>query len=231
MNEQINKYIESKALAWSETTLKSEQSRLNKISHLLQLAAPELHKALQSLYAPYTVVTTMQRIASFKAWQGDNSYQEYIKNAARLFKGQYNRKRVGITFEEARARIDALSSPAVKQAAILMLTSGLRVHEALKYDGNGLVSGKGSKIRRVFSTITVKNHDITYLQVYRALKEVGLKPHDLRKLAATKLAASGFKEADLLEVMGWSNIQTAGYYLQPMLESEMDEKIKQALGA
>lgn len=230
MKEQIQKYIESKTNAWAATTLKSEYSRLIAAIPYLTLPAPLLHAELVKIHAPYTVLTTLQRIAKFKDWQGDFSYTAFIKNSAQLFRGKYQRKRVGITFEEARNRLNQIENEGVKKAALLMLTSGLRVHEALKYDGSGSVIGKGSKPRRVYSNITFLGENVKYGQIYRALKAVGLRPHDLRKLAATKLASSGFKEADLLEVMGWSNIQTASYYLQPMLESELSTKLKGALG-
>lgn len=229
MKTLIKQYIESKSLAWSPNTLRSEQHRLSAVADLLSLDAAEFYKSVNKLYKPYSVRTLMQRAAKFKEYHNDTSYSDFIHTNARLFKNVYTKKIVNFTFEEAKRRVNNIENMAAKEAAMLMLTTGMRVHEALKYDGSGKVVGKGAKERVVFSSNTVSQY-ITYSEVYRQLKAVGLKPHDLRKLAATELARAGFKEADLMAVMGWSNIQTASNYLQPMQQADMQIKIQGVLG-
>jgi integrase len=194
----------------------------------LSLPAAEFFSQLQSVYKPYALKTTMIRAADFKAWQGDDSYKQFMKTNARLFKNAYEKKLVGLTYEQAREKITLITGKEEREAAMLMLTTGMRVHEALKYDGSGKVIGKGAKQRNIYSNAIVSG-DTNYDSVYRELKKVGLKPHDLRKLAATQLAKAGFKEADLMAVMGWSNIQTASNYLQPMQEASMAAKLQEAL--
>lgn len=228
MKLQIQNYIESKVNAWSETTLRSEFNRLKAVTPYLHLPADEFYNALKSQYSPYSLKTLMLRASKFKEFYGDYTYKAFMQTNARLFKYVYISKPVNSTFEAARTKIALIQDPEVRKIASLMLSTGMRIHEALKYDGSGQVIGKGGKPRRIYSRETASSQ-LTYLQVYRAMKLVGLKPHDLRKLAASKLAASGLAEADLMEVMGWSSIQTASRYLQPMLEDKLKHKVMEAL--
>lgn len=228
MKTKIDTYLQSKALAWSPSTLRSERHRLTAVAAWMSLPAAEFFSQLQTKYKPYAVKTTMLRAAECLAFHGDNSYKEFMQVNARLFKNCYERKLVGMTFEQAKKRIEKITNEQARQAAKLMLTTGMRVHEALKYDGSGKVIGKGDRMRAIFSTERISG-ETNYASIYKELKKVGLKPHDLRKLAATQLAKAGFKEADLMAVMGWSNIQTASNYLQPMLAADMAAKLQEVL--
>ena len=224
----ITTYIQSKVNAWSATTLRSEHNRLMAVSPYIDLPADVFYNTLKPKYSPYSLKILMLRMSKFKEFQGDYSYKTFLENNARLFKYAYTFKPVGITFEDVRKRIESISDPAVQQIAKLMLSTGMRVHEALKYDGSGQIIGKGGKPRKVYSNLTAPTN-VTYSHVYRELRAVGIKPHDLRKLAASRLAASGLAEADLMEVMGWNNIQTASKYLQPLLEDKLKHKVMEAL--
>lgn len=231
--EQVQQYIDSKALAWSPATQRSELARLRKVLPLLQASPLASYQALKPLYSPYTLKTLFIRLSELSAFvDGDTAgYKPFIKSHANLFKNAYTKTKVPFTFEQALRLIEELVDGAEQQAAKLMLTTGLRAHEALKYDGSGSIIGKGAKKRPVFTTehATI-NGSTNYFRVYRSLAKVGLKPHDLRKLAATKLAASGeVNEADLLEVMGWSSLQTAVNYLQPAREEALNEKVTRLL--
>jgi integrase len=54
------------------------------------------------------------------------------------------------------------------------------------------------------------------------LNKVGLKPHTLRKLCASKLARQDkIKEQDLLKVFGWASMETASIYLQAKNNEEL----------
>lgn len=228
MNTEITSYIQSKANAWSASTLRSEHNRLLAVSCSLSLTAEAFYLRYKSVYTPYSLKTLMIRVSKFKEFQGDFSYKAFMQSNARLFRYVYTFKAVGITYEDALSKIKTIEHPETRQIAILMLTTGMRIHEALKYDGSGTIIGKGGKPRRVFSA-TAAPKNLTYIQVYRELTRIGLKPHDLRKLAASKLAVSGLSEADLMEVMGWNNIQTASKYLQPLLEDRLKRKVQEAL--
>lgn len=230
--EQIEAYIESKKYAWSPTTLKSERARLMAISYMLSFPPHHFYEQLVSQdYKPYTIKTTMQRVAEYKAFTGDSSFKTFIKDHARLFRNSYTKVKVPMTFEVAAHKLAGLQNEVIRNIASLMLQTGMRVHEALKYDGSGRVVGKGGKLRPVYTSRAYSNpgRSCTYQHVYRALQNVGLKPHDLRKLAATRLAESGFKEADLMEVMGWNSIQTASSYLQPTSEALLKERVQGVL--
>ena len=66
---------------------------------------------------------------------------------------------------------------------------------------------------------------MSYSTLWRELKKVGLKPHDLRKIAGSKFVELGLNEYDLLKVMGWNNIETAKSYIAP----KNSEKIRNTL--
>lgn len=229
--EQVQNYISSKALAWSPSTQRSELARLRKVLPSLQASPLATYQVLQPLYSPYTLKTLFIRLSEFMQFiDGDAlKYKEFTRSHSNLFKNAYTKKQVGVTYDEALTLIDQALTGPEQQAAKLMLFTGLRIHEALKYDGTGTVIGKGAKLRPVFSKLTI-TEQTNYFRIYRKLAKVGLKPHDLRKLAATRLAASGeLNEADLMEVMGWSNITTASNYLQPARKALLNEKVTRLL--
>ena len=230
-HETIHNYISSKALAWSPTTQRSELARLRKALPSLKSSPLETYNALKDSYKPYSLKTLFIRLSEFSQFvDGDTAgYKAFMRSHANLFKNAYSRKQVSVTYEEALVLIEEALTGPEQQAAKLMLSTGLRIHEALKYDGSGSVVGKGAKLRPVFSALTITS-ETSYFRIYRKLAKVGLKPHDLRKLAATRLAASGeLNEADLMEVMGWSNITTASNYLQPARKAALNEKVMRLL--
>lgn len=231
--EQVQQYIDSKALAWAPSTQRSELARLQKALPALSTSPLASYQALKPLYSPYSLKTLFIRLSELSEFVDKDKakYKEFIRSHANLFKNAYTRQKVKFTFEQALALIQEVLKGPEQQAAKLMLSSGLRVHEALKYDGSGSIIGKGAKKRSVFTTEcgTIQG-STNYYRVYRSLAKIGLKPHDLRKLAATQLAASGeLNEADLMEVMGWSNIATASSYLQPAREAALSEKVQRLL--
>lgn len=219
---------------WAPTSIKSESSRLNKIlPYLSTTDAFILSRHLeQAGKGGYTIKTTLIRASEFLKFLGyqDNPYSRYLYSNRKQLQGVYKPERLTVTFEEARARILTIPNRDTRQLALFILHSGLRSTEALSYQqGTGFVVGKGSRERAVFNAQLAPTVKGTYLALYLALKKVGLKPHMLRKLAATKLAASGFKDADLLKVMGWTTMQTAAIYLQPAADAELAVRIKQAM--
>ena len=232
MEQAIKQYLDSKRLSWSPTTLRSEGARLYAMQSLLALDGASLYKALtEKGLKPYTIKTAFTRIAEYRAFTGDPSIKQFIKANANLFKNAYTKERLDVTIEEARERIARMESKELQQMANFLLATGLRAQEALSYDGSGTVMGKGARKRRIFNSeqAVVGPHNIKYIDLYNGLKSVGLKPHTLRKLAATALVGAGFKEADLMYVMGWNNIQTASSYLQPQKDSDIERKMKEVL--
>lgn len=188
----------------------------------------KFHELLKANYAPYTVKTMFIRTCQLKAFEGDNRYDNYMASNANAFKHVYQSKYVKYSFSEARQLVAQIRHEGARKIAELMLATGMRIHEALKYDGSGSVVGKGGKSRPIFSKVRV-DKELSETIVRRYCKEVGLCPHDLRKLAATELAKAGLSEADLLFTMGWSNIQTASRYLQPTKQDELAKKVQEVL--
>lgn len=219
MKHLIESYLESKKNAWSESTLRSERSRLTKLLQEGETAEALFNRLVEAEYKPYSIKTAFIRLSKFwaEAMPGtDNPYQSFMRLNRRLFSNAYQRVSVDLDFEEIKLRLSTIKDENLRAHCIAMLKSGVRISEAAAVE-NGLVSGKGGKIRRIYNAEGLDS-TINKDRVSRALAKLGLKPHDLRKAFATECARRGMDAPTLCLVMGWSNIQTAFYYLQPMRE-------------
>jgi len=225
MRNSIDAYIADHELSWAPSTLKSERHRLYSVEAFLDGSPLRLWESLQSL-KPYSRVTTWTRVVSFWSWlhpTEGNPYEQFRKKNARLFKHTYQPKEVGITFEDAKRLIHSIPNASDRAFALNILGSGERLSEARQSIGaeeEGRIVGKGSKGRTVFRP-GQSDYVRSRSSITRALASVGLRPHDLRKLCATRLVEAGMNEADLMKVMGWSSILTAKAYLQPKKDAEI----------
>ena len=234
IQDLITKYLDSKTNAWAPTTLKSERYRLNAV-------APHLDGNPLSLWAaisdrgPYTRVTIWTRVTDFYQWcldnghrTGPNHYRTWKEDNARQFKHAYTPRFPEISFEEARARIQKIPQEGIRNKAMELLLGGLRYTESFTFrEEDSTVVGKGSKRRVAFIPKREgASFNRTYATFLRALRKVGLTPHQLRKLAATEFARRGLREADLCKVMGWSSFATASKYIAPLKDEEIRSKIE-----
>jgi integrase len=212
MKNLIKPYLEDHETAWAPTTLKSEKSRLNKLAPHLNLSPKDLHQLLKEQgKAPYTIKTIFIRLADMEKWgKLEPKFQAYIEKHQNRFKHAYQKTEVRLSFEEASERLGALPEP-YRSMGMGLLKSGLRISEAYKVE-DGKVEGKGGKVRKVFGDIIKTS--VPRSTFSRKLKAVGLTPHTLRKLCATRLADKGATAADLCKVFGWTDIKTAYQYLQ-----------------
>lgn len=219
MKDLIEKYLEDQESAWAPTTIKSERSRLNAIADQLEKPPQDVYKYLVSIgQAPYTIKTTFIRLADMEKWAGLRPlFQNYLAKHQNRFKHAYSREDLTMTYTEASKRIETLEEPYRSQARGLLQT-GLRISESYTASG-GVVKGKGGKIRKVYGKIESIAPKSTFA---RKLKAVGLKPHSLRKLMATRLVEKGASAADLCKVLGWSSIKTAYQYLESREESKLE---------
>lgn len=219
MKELIPAYLEAKESAWAVSTWKSEKARLNSLAGSLHLSPLGLYKKLEKQgMKPYSIKTAFMRVIDLEAFAGlEPKFREFLRTHKNRFKYAYQREEVIITFEEARARIAGLAEP-YRSMATGLLTTGLRLSEAYAVK-DGKVIGKGGKPRKIFGTIGKTAPKSTFA---RKLKAIGLKPHTLRKLCATRLAEKGASAADLCKVFGWSDIRIAYQYLQ----GKSDERLQ-----
>lgn len=228
--EKIEQYLKAHELAWSSNTLRSERARLLTRAEDLERLTPQ---ALYGLLAKeglssYSIKTTFIRIKDFYRWASlGDTYEKFMEEHARLFKNAYKRERIEVTYQEAKERINSLPDQEIRTLALDILRSGMRAQEAITRSGSEVV-GKGGKRRHVFVCSSTKApENVKYHALYRALKSVGLKPHTLRKLAATELARKGLQAHDLCEVFGWSNINTAQNYLQPLTQEKIGKIVSE----
>lgn len=198
--------------------------------------AQALYEQLSANYSPYTIKTIFIRVGelySFIYPAAVNPFKAYVQTNARLFKHVYTRREVECSYPEAVERISMIADNHIRELANFMLHTGCRSMEALQYDGSGTIVGKGGKPRKIVILKQLsypKNHNISYSVLHKALAAVGLKPHTLRKLYATKLVEGGLREADLMQLMGWSDIQTAAVYFIPKNEETLTNRLEQIFG-
>lgn len=219
MRELIAPYLETKESAWASSTWRSERSRLNAVSIYLGKTPAEVHKIAKKTMKPYTVKTLFIRLADMESWsKKDYGYRKYLHTHKNLFKHAYHKKEIGVDYETAVEAIRGLPGTDPARAHSLgILRTGCRLDESYRVS-DGIVKGKGGKSRKIFGTIEVTVPKST---LSRKLKAVGLTPHMLRKLCATRLAEKGASPADLCKVFGWSSISTAYRYLQPKDDAKL----------
>lgn len=235
----IDRYITEQRHKWSETSIKSERSRLVGCRALLERnATPNQvldvyltrNRGERSLYSAKTLLV---RISTLYTWMekqglrsGPNLFKEFLEKNYR-FRNAYQKESINVTEEVAAEAIRQIRDGACRSWAAYMLATGLRPCEIHTVEAHGdafIITGKQGKSRTVF-VAPPKEGAPSYTQLQYELKKVGLKPKDLRKLFATKLANKGLNIKDVMEVMGWSAVQTANSYLQPKSQEELRRKI------
>lgn len=227
MKKLVDSYIEDHETAWAPSTLKSECSRLRAVSEYLDGKPEDLYQYLVHMHQkPYTIKTTFIRVCAMEKWaKNGTKFQDFMSKHSNRFKHAYTKEEIDVTYAEALDRIRSLPED-VRSAAEGLLRTGLRTSEQSRVH-DGIVTGKGGKTRRVYGKIGAT---VPRSTLWKHLRSVGLKPHTLRKLCATRLAEMGATPADLCKIFGWSSIGTAYQYLQAKederLESLMEESQK-----
>lgn len=225
MKTHIEAYLRYHENAWAPTTMRTARSILKKVEDHID-TPEELHRWLttdQSCnFGAYTVHTMFIRVRHLESWaQLEPLFKTYMATHRNKFINAYVKKEVKVTYDEALARINQLD-PVHRGHALSLLSTGLRISESYAVQDDGLVKGKGGKIRRVYGKIS---KTVPKTTLWRKLRNVGLKPHDLRKLFATRLVERGATAADLCKVMGWSDIRTAYQYLQAKDEARLESLV------
>lgn len=232
MKDLIERYIKAHEFSWSESTKRSERYRLIGLSPVLDCVPDAVWEHLEKNFGAYSRITSWTRIVAFYDWliesglrPGPNQYRIWRKRNAKQFKHCYERKIPEIGFDEALRRIETIEDREIREACLILLRGGLRISELDTFDaGTNTVVGKGGKRRRVYCgsfVLAGRSH----AELRNFLRPLGLKPHDLRKIAATEFRRRGLKDEDLLMVMGWNSMETARSYLKPLSEEEIAAKL------
>lgn len=208
------KYLRAKKNSWAASTRRSERHRMKVLLRAIEdsgdLGAEGVFKALSHHLSPYSLNTYMVRYAAWQSWAGNTEPKRWMDENRNHFKYSYERKIPLIGLQKAKELIGKVKDEEVKKAALLILSTGMRTCELKTFDGSTVV-GKGSKRRKIFTD--KKPISVEYSRLYWELKKVGLKPHDLRKIYATEVVKRGATQWELLDIMGWSNVQTATSYV------------------
>jgi len=235
---------------WSPTTLKSEKARLNALGPACPLLTEEdinaLYKRLKaSGLRPYTLKTLFIRLVSMELWavehglyNGKMKFKAWMRQYGRAaFRNAYQKEVLPdeLTFASVVSRIEnEIKDPTIRARCLQLLFGGMRISESRSLH-QGRVLGKGRKLRKVHlppglrENLTASSKSDSTLR--RHLSKLGLKPHTLRKLAATRLARTQeFDAFELCALFGWSSVNTALQYIQDAKNSDTINKLESAFG-
>lgn len=234
MNTLIQSYIESKKLAWSPSTLRSEEYRLRAVNFDLLDKPQEQYEHLAKTLKPYALKTMFIRLVDFYEFlaRGPNVYRAFMKTNARLFKHAYKKEKLEVTYEEAVEKINRIENLEAKEIALFYLKTGLRFCELQRIE-DGSIVGKGGYRRRLLipAGLRIPTLTMSYSSFRSHLNSVGLKCHTLRKLYANKLIRSGrLEQADVMEAMGWVSVQTVASYQQALKTDDLAATVAQVVG-
>lgn len=216
MLDLIEKYLETKQNTWSKRTHYTVSCALKSLVPYLTGDAKVLWDHLLERQKPYSRVTTWRQVTQF--WgetkpNEENPYRKFRQENKQFFKNKYIRRPATETMKEAKEKIDSITDPAIKKKAFELLYSAMRWAESLTIQ-DGYVVGKGGRERQVhvpkIEGPAFTGHYRTFL---RALKDVGLKPHTLRKIALTACANNGASSFELMEIAGWRSLSSATAYI------------------
>lgn len=237
MNKHIASYLKAHELAWAPSTLKSERARLNSVADILTNGPEAVYKIKSAELKPYALKTLFIRLADFDEHQRLNiGFKAFMKENARLFKHAYVKEQTGHgSINQVSNLLADIQSDRIRALATGILRNGLRISELTTYSkSTGLVVGKGGRVRRLLAPEALPDQLCSEREVRelrRELKRLGLKPHTLRKAAASALARDGgLRSEDLLYVMGWNSLQTAASYLQPLDDARLTDIANKVLG-
>lgn len=239
--QDVTEYLAEHEQAWSPNTARSTKYTLLGLLELLDGDAKKLWDHMEKSQAPYTRVTSWARVVKFWDWcqekgklhekSAGNPYSRFRQRNARSFKYTYTRRPAAFTFGDAKARCERITDPSVRKKALELLQTGMRWTESTTLK-NGVVVGKGGKVREILSMPHIEGpkYEGSYSTFVRHLKNVGLKPHDLRKVFADNLVKkAGFHEFDLCETMGWESLETARSYVSSTHRDRRRSKILEAI--
>lgn len=226
---------------WDNKTYESEKSRLKTVIRVMRISGfrgIDFYNQLKiEGYKPYTIKKLVQRAAAlYKHGQDqgflskfNNPMQDIITRSPQLFRNAYKAERLKLDYDEAKNRILTIANEDVREFCMQLLKTGLRIHEAyIVNQSTSSVIGKGDKERFTTFEWPANKEMPSEATVRRALAKIGLKPHSLRKLLATKLSReSSFSAQDIMTIMGWSSIETASKYYQPLKEETLKQKMKE----
>lgn len=241
MKTLIASYLQSKAQAWSPTTLKTVATKLAMVDPAYLPSDPASCHAdlVRQGYGAYTIKQVMLLAAQackhgvLSGEIAHETYTQFMHDRKRLFNDAYAPKRVPATFDDTLEKIKTKLPERSRAFALGLIASGLRISEAANVTVDGQVVGKGNKVRSVPNAdmVTSAPVGVCMMTFRRDLKNAtGLTPHQLRKLAATMMVKFGAREADLCAMMGWSSFQTASIYLQAENVADVTARLKGAIG-
>lgn len=223
ITEKVDQYIQTKKNAWAESTQRSERHRLLAIIQAcptFYYSPEDLWEAIQDRGA-YTRCTMWTRAVTFAEFLGEGykELKQWRLDNAKQFKNNYQRNTPEITYGEAKRRILSIPDTGIRSKCLQLLQGGLRYSESLTLS-DGRVRGKGGKVRRVYAEPV--QTEPGYNAVYKALKEIGMTPHMLRKIKATHVAKSGARPEQLCKLFGWNDFNTAQSYIDAGSEDELE---------
>lgn len=220
--ELIDPYIDDNP-QWDKGTKELVRKTLTKNCHLVDLEPASIFRELSARYGERTALTVSTHLRSYIDYlitegllKGPNELRIWSRKHLRKKHVTFKPEIPRMSFEEAQKLILTLKNQKYRLKALQLLHGGLRFSESLTYDPvTQSVKGKGRRVRCV--PLPEELRDVPFLKsdyrnFVRRLHEIGLKPHDLRKIRASQLALE-LDTVTLKNLFGWSSMMTAEHYV------------------
>lgn len=227
--DNVTKFLDSKLNAWSDETLRSAKHKLKIFSYEVENKNPDKAWVKIEHLSPYSRVSYWHIACAYYDFiypEEKNIFKQWRALNAKVFRHTYTKRQPEISYQEAEQALATIQNTKVRAEAFKLLKTGLRISERYQITPDGFVKGKGGKVRKVYSLDVLPDKAVTSSDIRKALKPLGLKPHDLRKIRATYLARCGMKESDLCKVFGWESFATASSYIAPMNDDKIEALMK-----
>jgi|ERR1019366_4094796 integrase len=231
MVTKVERYLEDMKNAWAPKTLHNTKLTLGRLLPVLTGDPQKLWDELCKTQSDYTRVMTWGKVCGFWDYaepDSRNPYRDYRKKNARLFRDKYLEKTTSETAKSAREKIASITNPSIKRKAMELLLTGMRYTESLTLK-DGVILGKGDRKRKI-NVPEVEGPEMTchYKTFYNALRDVGLKPHTLRKIYLTECVRKGANVFQLKKLAGWKSLQSAVSYIDVDEDSvrEIQERVR-----
>ncbi len=240
MEELVEIYIESRKESWSDTTFKNERYRLRGVT-IAMLHDPKAlwdYLTKDRKLKPYSAKIAFVRAGEVLEYaireglmkRGPNVIKDWMRDHENKFKNSYVKKEVELTYDEALSRIHRIERDDIREKALQLMGTGMRYKESTTLTKSGRVVGKGGLVRDVPGGKEMQNDfGLSYHTFLRHLKLIGLTPHMLRKLAATKAKEMGASDADMMKAFGWKTNSMLAQYEQAHRQKELADNLLSAL--
>jgi site-specific recombinase XerD len=218
--KQIKSYVTDK-VHWAATTAKTTTYRLNSVRSAIDYKPLTLLRFMKAAkWSKYSQLKAFNAVTNMVQWEiengeeKENPYKAYLRANPKTFANAYTRRPATTTMATATSLIGTITDPAARDKAFQILYSGMRWGESKTYKDGWCAGKTGSRQVVVLPQYQNVHYPYTYETFRQALNEVGLTPHQLRKIFLTHMAMEvGVNVFQLQKLAGWKSLNSATAYV------------------